>query len=151
MWHRLRTVTIYGCTVTLIVHAWPGKVDILNKSLPLLCLQQHCQWTQVWLSGCFSKRFWCPVSAVDLADGQLRLLLLFIYISISSLHPQPGHCILYDFMWVERHLRQDFHLSILTSSLDCNSTKTGLFFFHRFAHKETYDWSSSCAVTCKAN
>lgn len=52
---------------------------------------------------------------------------LFIYISISSLHPQFGHCILYDFMWVERHLCQDFHLPILTSSVDCNLTKTGLF------------------------
>lgn len=127
IWHRLHTVAFYEYMVTSIIHTSPGTVDILNKSVPLRSLQPHRQWTQVWLSGCFNKRFGCPASALDLTDGLLRLFLLFIYISISSLHPQFGHCILYDVMWVERHSCQDFHLPILTSSLDCNLTKTGLF------------------------
>ncbi len=51
------------------------ELDMLNKASP------HCPWTQAWLCGCFTRKSWYPASAVDLADGQLQMLL-FVYFYI---------------------------------------------------------------------
>lgn len=99
-----------------------GYTQQIIASLPL---QPHVG-ERKWLNGCFTMKSWYPASAVDLADGQLQLLLLFISTSISSVNPQPMQLVWCAEAFVPANILKMMSIDslILTTSLDYNFTKT---------------------------